>query len=164
MGEMDRISKKIILAGDVGVGKTSLIRRYVHSIFSEEYRATLGFKVDKKNVEVDGRIVSLLIWDVAGETNMIDIFYAHYKSSDGIIYVFDITRPPSSEKILGDIRVLNKFLKNVPMIVVANKIDLVQDAEKAKSEIGIEVDYFTSAKTGEAVEEIFTRIAKKCIS
>ena len=161
---MDRISKKIILAGDVGVGKTSLIRRYVHTIFSEEYRATLGFKVDKKNVLVDGTTVSLLIWDVAGETNMIDIFYAHYKSSDGIIYVFDVMRPPSEEKILEDIRVLNKFLNDVPMIIVANKVDLVPDLDKLKADIGVVVDYYTSAKTGKGVEEIFFEIAQKSIS
>lgn len=161
---MEKISKKIILAGNVGVGKTSLIRRFVHNVFSEDYKATLGFKVDKKVVEIDGKSISLLIWDVAGETNMIDIFYAHYRSSDGIIYVFDISRPPEEEKFLNDIRVLNKFLKDVPLIVVGNKIDLIEKNKinnELKNILGFEVDYFTSAKDGDNVEEIFYQIAKK---
>ena len=160
---MERVSKKIILAGDVGVGKTSLIRRYVHKVFSEEYRATLGFKVDKKNIEVDGKQVTLLIWDVAGETNMIDIFYAHYKSSDGIIYVFDVTRPPGESKVLEDIRVLNKFLKDVPIIIVGNKLDLL-GTDPDLSSVDLKADLYTSAKSGENVEQMFSEIASKAMS
>ena len=66
---MSTVSKKIILIGNIGVGKTSLIQRFVHQKFSEEYLSTIGVKVDKKMVQINNRLLSMLIWDVAGDAS-----------------------------------------------------------------------------------------------
>jgi small GTP-binding protein len=158
---MERITKKIILAGNVGVGKTSLVKQFVSGIFSEEYKSTLGFTVDKKEVSINGESVNLLIWDVAGEANMIDILYAHYKSSDGIIYVIDITRTIDVEKILNDIQTLNKFMNNVPFLVIGNKIDLLPHFDKTT--VNLKIDYLCSAKTGNMVEQMFLDMATQTL-
>src|SRR6478736_3867693 len=77
------IRKKICMVGLYGVGKTSLVKRYVESIFDERYHTTIGVKIDKKDVVVDGRDVSLAIWDMAGEDEIAQVKLSHLRGASG---------------------------------------------------------------------------------
>lgn len=97
------ISKKIVLTGCFGVGKTSLFNKFLYEKFSEKYLTTIGVKVDKKVVEIDGRKISLLIWDIAGEVSQDKVPQSYYLGSSAIVYVFDLTRPSTWLNIKSDI-------------------------------------------------------------
>ena len=90
---MAKFQKKILLVGDFGVGKSSLVERFVYSRFSEEYKSTIGVVISKKEVEVDGQLVKLLIWDVAGSREIAEVPASYYRGCSGLLYVFDLTRP-----------------------------------------------------------------------
>ena len=75
--------KKICMVGACGVGKTSLVRRFVESIFDESYQTTIGVKIDKKLLELDGREVTLVIWDLAGEDEFAQVREAHLRGAAG---------------------------------------------------------------------------------
>ncbi len=156
---MHEVRKKIILIGSVGVGKTSLIRRFVHQEFTDEYHSTIGVRVDKKTITLDDTKVHLMIWDLAGEILQNKAYQAYLKGSSGIIGIFDVTRPASYQLI-------NESLQNVKgsqellSIMVGNKIDLLDETTDIH---GYDCEYFTSAKTGENVEEMFNLIAQKLV-
>lgn len=160
-----KISKKVILIGHFGVGKTSLVRRFVHSEFSEEYLTTIGVKVDKKVVDFGGTEVGLLLWDIAGESSSVRVPQSYKLGSHGIIYVFDCTRPATYEGIENEIFNLNKELPDVPIVVVGNKIDLIteKEAEKIKLNLNLRHTMMTSAKLDSGVEEMFKDITARML-
>ncbi|MEK7255430.1 MAG: Rab family GTPase [Bacteroidota bacterium] len=156
------ISKKIVLSGCFGVGKTSLFNQFLYHKFSEKYLTTIGVKVDKKVVEVDGRQISLLIWDIAGEVAQDKVPKSYYLGSSAIIYVFDLTRPSTWLNMKADLDYLEKLLQGVLVKVVGNKVDLVNEARirEVKAELPTQPDILTSAKTGENVEKMFMSIGE----
>lgn len=158
------ISKKIILVGHFGVGKTSLVSQFVHQKFSDHYLTTIGVKIDKKLVEVDGQKVSLILWDIAGETSSTKVPKNYILGAQGIMYVFDCTRPDTYEKMAQDIFTFRKEIPNAALTVLGNKSDLVEDAsiEKIQKVTDVEV-LFTSAKTGLNVEEAFISLTKNLL-
>ncbi len=158
-----KLSKKIILLGQFGVGKSSLIEKFVHQEFSEMYITTIGVKIDKKEVQLGGRKYSLLIWDIAGEDTQIKVPTAYKLGAHGAIFVFDLTMPSSFENLEHDIAYMKKIIPPIPFVLVGNKTDLVDEAEMARiKEIVPHNDYiYSSAKTGENVESIFTSLVKK---
>lgn len=157
-----KISKKVILLGFFGVGKTSLIKRFVHQKFDEQYLTTIGVKVDKKVIDVHGVQLSMLIWDIAGESSQQKVPQSYKLGSNGILYVFDVTRPASYETIHDELTALKDLLPNVPIQVVANKIDLLDEKSvfDLKEKIGLENIVSTSAKSGVGVEEAFEKLAR----
>ncbi len=160
---MQQISKKIILIGNFGVGKTSLVRQFVHQKFSDEYLTTLGVKIDKKNVEINDTSVNMIIWDIAGEVSQTKVPTSYYLGSHGIIYVFDLTRPSTFQNVEDDLNYIQKLLPNVPICFTGNKKDLLTEEELQETikVIPREVNFFTSALTGESIEEMFQYIAEK---
>lgn len=160
--EETKIKKKIILTGNFGVGKTSLFHQFIYSQFSEKYLTTIGVKVDKKTVLINGREVVLMIWDIAGEITQDKIPRSYFLGASAIIYVFDVKRPSTYQYLESDLEFLSSKLPDVMVKVVGNKVDLLQEGEQPALEnnIGIPVDAFTSAKTGENVEQLFSSIAK----
>lgn len=159
------ISKKVILVGHFGVGKTSLIRQFVHQKFSDEYLTTIGVKIDKKLVQVEGVEVNLLIWDIAGETSQQKVPASYRLGAHGILYVFDITRPSSYEKLVEELDYLKELLPGAPLKVLANKKDLMPDEQRlAILSKFTEKITETSAKTGENVEAIFESLTKEMIA
>ncbi len=160
------VSKKVILLGHFGVGKTSLIRYFVYQRFSEEYLTTLGVKIDKKVVQVNGQEVAMLIWDIAGEENQQKVPESYKLGAHGAIYVFDVTRPSSYANLDDEISHLQKLLPTIPIVLAGNKTDLLsQDAlaefdNRFKDRQAI----FTSAKTGANVEEMFYSLARQMLS
>src|SRR5260221_3830986 len=86
------VQKKICVLGGFGVGKTSLVKRYVQSIFSETYLTTVGVKIDKKTVNLSDRLVHLILWDVAGEDDIFSLRMSYLRGSAGYVLVGDWTR------------------------------------------------------------------------
>jgi small GTP-binding protein len=156
------VSKKVILTGSFGVGKTSLFNRFLYSRFSEKYLTTIGVKVDKKVIDVNGRELSLLIWDIAGEVFQNKVPHTYFLGASGVIYVFDLTRPMTYEHIEEDITYLKKKLPQVVIKIVGNKMDLIDDWKKDQvtAAMPLSYDILTSAKTGENVEELFQSLGK----
>ena len=157
------ISKKVMLVGSFGVGKTSLFNRFLFSKFDDKYLTTIGVKVDRKNVTLpDGRELTLLVWDIAGEVTQDKVPVSYFIGANGIIYVFDLTRPSTTRFLNSDLAFLQKQVPNVVIKVVGNKKDLVNDEQIAKfqTETAIKFDLLTSAKTGEGVEDLFQLIAQ----
>ena len=164
---MKQLSKKVILIGNFGVGKTSLTNAFVHKRFSEDYLTTLGVKIDKKTIEIaaqnddeEDTQVTLLIWDIAGEVAQEKVNKAYYLGCHGIIYVFDVTRPSTFEKMKEDLAYVATLLPKAQVIIVGNKVDLI---DVNTLETGLKYDYLSSAKTGENVEKMFLELSKKII-
>jgi small GTP-binding protein len=154
------ISKKIILTGSFGVGKTSLFNQFIYSTFSEKYLTTIGVKVNKKTVEIDGHELTMLIWDIAGEVTQDKVPHSYFLGAEGIVYVFDLTRPTTLQNLKTDIEYLKKMLPDSVIQIVGNKLDLVQphDIERLMNEYQVKPDCLTSARTGENVETMFTNL------
>ena len=162
------IAKKICMIGPFAVGKTSLVRRYVESIFSDNYLTTIGVKISKKIVEIKDHQVNLMIWDIEGVDVFTELKPSNLRGSSGVLLVLDGTRPKNIE-VLGDLhKILSKQLPDIPIVCLLNKSDLTFDWKLDAADLnvievlGIPIIY-TSAKTGENVELAFDTIVKKII-
>ena len=164
------ISKKVILTGSFGVGKTSLFNQFIHNKFSDKYLTTIGVKVSKKVIQVEGEELSILLWDIAGEVSQDKVPHSYFLGAYGVIYVFDLTRPTTYKNIVEDIAYLKKILSknklNVTVKIVGNKKDLVTDEQVASitASLGVDCDIVTSAKTGENVEKLFHELGAELIA
>ncbi len=162
------IKKKICMLGSFAVGKTSLVQRFVHSIFSEKYHTTIGVKIDQKQVAVDGRDVTLMLWDIHGEDEFQTIKPAYVMGSSGYFIVMDGTRRNTIEKGLQLQQMVEKTIGKVPFIVLLNKADLQPQWEITEDDLarletnGITI-LKTSAKTGDGVEEAFGKLTKEML-
>src|SRR5512135_1581240 len=123
------IQKKICMVGAFGVGKTSLVARYVHSIFSEKYQTTVGVKIDKKVVPSHGTEVTLVLWDLAGEDALTTVRPSHLKGASGYILVVDGLRRNTLEVAIDLQRRVSEAVGIVPFICVVNKADLRESWE-----------------------------------
>lgn len=172
------ISKKICMVGDFSVGKTSLIRRFVDGQFSDNYLSTVGVKISRKNVELeethgkDKTAVQLLVWDIEGSTKYKGIAPSYLQGAGGVLIVADVTRQETIENLAQHVR---SFLSINPaglIIVVLNKADLVEKDKITKllqlnqfsQHSQVIATYPSSAKTGDNVNEIFSKLANKMVS
>lgn len=156
--------KKVCMLGSFAVGKTSLVRRYVDSVFSEKYTTTIGVKIDKKKVALPNGELSMVLWDVYGEDNQQAVLPAYLRGMAGYILVVDPTRPATLEKAAPLHTLVQKTVGEVPFILVKNKADLREQwhtdfAELELLESQALVVMETSAKSGDGVEEIFQLLA-----
>ena len=158
------IVKKVVLAGHFGVGKTSLVKRFVHQKFSEKYLTTIGVKIDKKELEVDGKQVKLMLWDIAGESAAMKIPKKYLSGAHGVLYVFDLSRKETYQHLQNDLFEINKVIRENACIILANKADLVEEVfiEQLKHNLGVSFK-ITSAKTGDHVEAAFLELAREII-
>ena len=157
-----RKSKKIVILGHFGVGKTSLIRRFVKDSFSDNYKVTIGVHITKKVVELSAdETISLIIWDLEGTDDVHMIRDAYLLGTHGVVFVFDVSRPSTFQNINEDLRIVAEKTPTTPLIVVGNKIDLViiNDLQDLLKGNNIKAKYLTSAKTGDSVTEMFTHLA-----
>lgn len=159
---MQKIISKVVLIGSIGVGKTSLVRRFVHSRFEEEYLSTIGVKVDKMTITTADAEVELLIWDLAGEIFLNNLFEKYLSGASGVIGVYDVTRPSTQDQLvetMGNLK-LSKQYQN--QIIIGNKIDLIEnEIDNLELKKTYTYDYLTSAKTGKHVKDAFHHIANK---
>jgi small GTP-binding protein len=163
---MPSVSKKVCLIGSFGVGKTSLVRNFIHHVFSEEYLTTIGVKIDKKVVMIADTQVTLVLWDIAGEMNMDDIPRNYLLGAHGLIYVFDLTRPSTWANLEDNLSQMNQLLPKAPIVVVGNKKDLLKEGEPALEQQPFSpfTDLYTSAKTGEGVEHLFLQLTHRILA
>lgn len=154
-------TKKIVIVGHFNVGKSSMIRRFVQNIFSDDYLVTIGVHILKKTITVGTENVVLVIWDIEGKEDIQNVRASYLLGTSGFIYVFDPTRIHTYQNLAEEQKFLKKNYPKTPVITVANKSDLIDISEfQRKIEIeNMHVDYFASAKTGDNVETIFEKIA-----
>ena len=156
-------SKKIVVLGHFGVGKTSLIRRFVSNSFSDHYKVTIGVHITKKVVEINAEdSISFIIWDLEGTDDPHTIREAYLLGTDGFIFVFDVTRAPTFQNIHADLGFVREKTGEVPILVVGNKMDLVDAGQVTLmlTENGVPHDFLTSAKTGLTVDKLFISMAE----
>ena len=123
MQDLERI--KIIIVGDGAVGKTSIVSQFAESRFSDEYKLTVGATFASKTVEVDGRIIRLSIWDLAGQPRFDEITQMFFKGARGAAYVFDLQNPVTLKNLTNWYNRVTKETGSIPSVVVGNKLDLV---------------------------------------
>ena len=160
------ISKKVILTGSFGVGKTSLFTQFIHQQFNDKYLTTIGVKVNKKTIAVNGEELSLLLWDIAGEVAQEKVPTSYFLGSAGIIYVVDLSRPTTFNNMKTDLEFLRKLLPDCVVIVVGNKKDLLTTAEINHLLPSVQegLDFMTSAKTGENIDNMFFELSKRLLA
>ena len=123
------ISKKVILTGSFGVGKTSLFNQFIYETFSDKYLTTIGVKVNKKSVTVGTEEVSILLWDIAGEVSQDKVPNSYLLGAAAVFYVFDLNRPTTYKNLETDLVHLRNLLPHATIRVVGNKKDLLTDEQ-----------------------------------
>ncbi len=160
------IKKKICMLGAFSVGKTSLVQRFVKSMFSDKYLTTVGVKIDKKTISVNRQEVNLLLWDISGEDNFQKVQMSYVRGASGYFLVVDGTRRATLNTALELRERVEENIGKVPFILVFNKSDLEDEWEIDDETIdqlsgdGLAV-LKTSAKMGTGVEDAFLLLANK---
>jgi len=157
---------KILLIGDSGVGKTSLLFRYVDGVFNPEFQSTIGVDFKITTLGVDGRHVKMQLWDTAGQDRFRNIVASYYRGAHGIVLVYDVSNPQSFESIQTWLDEATVYLHSeVPKLLVGNKIDQPQRevstevAEAFATKHGM--DFIeTSAKSEFHVKELFEQMVR----
>jgi small GTP-binding protein len=163
------IARKVCMLGSFAVGKTSLVRRFVESLFSESYQTTVGVKVDRKIVGVLGKQVSLVLWDIQGVEESNPLRRSYLRGAHGYLLVCDGTRAETLAQCLELDAKARDWIGEVPSLLFVNKADI-----KPQWEIQDEVleglrgrgwrILETSAKNGQNVDEGFHLLAKAMLA
>ncbi|WP_375501087.1 Rab family GTPase [uncultured Nostoc sp.] len=174
---MSTISKKICLFGDFGVGKTSLIRRFVESQFSDEYLSTVGVKISRKLVSVSEKHLfsvqdlQLIIWDIEGSNKFKAVAKNYFQCSKGAVIVGDVTQTETLYHIQDHIQTFLAVNPKSYIVVALNKSDMIaaeyleniRQMYQFTNKTNILDTYITSAKTGNNVDNIFQNLATHLI-
>jgi hypothetical protein len=160
------IQKKICMIGASAVGKTSLVSRFVRSEYDEKYQTSVGVKVDKKVVPVDGETVMMVIWDLAGDDDFQRLETSYLRGSAGFLMVADGTRLVTLEQVIEIRQRVSAAIGTAPFVLALNKADLALQWEVEEARIQTLTDegwlvVRTSAKTGTGVEEAFALLARR---
>jgi hypothetical protein len=157
------------MLGSFSVGKTSLVKRYVSSLFDEKYHTTIGVKIDKKQISVQGQKLTLMVWDIAGEDAFFTIRPAHLRGMAGAIIVIDGSRGNSFDVALSLYKTVSERPEGkVPVCFALNKADLTDqwiiDEEKKRllQATGCKV-VMTSAKEDRGVDDLFHHLAAQLL-
>ncbi len=156
---------KVVMLGAPSVGKTSLVRRFVHSVFEESYHSTLGAKVERKNVNIGDKTANLLLWDIHGETDDLLVTPSYLQGAHAAVLVFDASRPETVDMALALGARVREQSADVRCYLVANKGDLFPDDDVA-SQYQTQFErpvLVTSAKSGNGVEALFVDIAREAM-
>jgi len=158
------IKKKICMLGVFAVGKTSLVQRFVKSIFSEKYLTTVGVKIDKKTMDMGNQVVDLMLWDLHGEDEFQKLQLSYLRGASGYLLVIDGTRAATLEGALNLKEKVDGALGNIPFLLLLNKADLEDQWELDPQKLReLESSGWsilkTSAKSGRGVEEAFRTLA-----
>jgi small GTP-binding protein len=167
--------KKVCLIGDAGVGKTSLIRRFVLDLFADSYITTIGAKVSKKATilylpERDLQVnLGLMIWDVSGQKEYKAFHDVYLKGMEGALAVADLTRQNTFTGLKAAVAMAERAGTDVPMVFLMNKCDIAEpsaddlkDVRMLASLHGIPV-LVSSAKTGQNVELAFNQLSRRVV-
>ena len=173
--ELREILKKVVLLGDGGVGKTSLIARYVVDKFDDKYIATIGTKVSRKDMQIikPNLIVNLrmMIWDVLGQKEYSKIRAASLSGAQGLILVGDLGREETIRSLVDFwLKEAEGVIGTVPTVLVGNKFDIADEGDMAATLLESEGQkhgfptFLASAKTGQNVENIFLSLGEQMVA
>lgn len=156
------------MLGAFAVGKTSLVSRFVKSIFSEKYLTTVGVKIEKKMLTVENQDVTLMLWDLAGEDEFLQVRMSYVRGSSGYFLVGDGTRRNTLDTMMSLQQRVEETIGQVPFIVLLNKADLREQWEANDAAINELTQkgwlvYLTSARTGTGVEDAFLALTKRML-
>ena len=163
------LNYKIIIVGDSGVGKSSLLKRAVHHIFSDHYQATIGFEFLLLYYDVNGKKMKLQIWDTCGQEMYRSLIQGFYRNTTLTLLIYAVNDKNSFDNLSEWIKdIKNNTEIEMPIFLIGNKIDLNNElkiVDKNSAEAFVEnnhLQYFSeaSAKTGYKIDEIFIDIAK----
>ncbi|MFW9900023.1 MAG: GTP-binding protein [Candidatus Thorarchaeota archaeon] len=158
---------KLILGGEGGVGKTSMVHRFVEDSFQTDYKSTIGTSIMKKECDFQGleSKVRFIIWDLAGQAQFKRVRQTYLGNAEAGILVFDVTRKDTFDKLEDWLKEIKKVSETISLILVGNKIDL-EDERVVSTEEGeniaqkLNLSYIeTSAKTGENINDAFKMLA-----
>lgn len=163
------IQKKICMLGSFSVGKTSLIRRYVRSIFNESYLTTVGVKIDKKQIRIDNIDLMMMLWDLAGEDEFATIRPTQLRGMAGYVLVIDGSRKQSFDVAMALHQTARKQMGDLPMVFALNKADLktqwmLDDVAIQRLQATGYPVIETSAKLGTNVENMFLSLGRQLVS
>jgi small GTP-binding protein len=159
------LSKKVCMLGSSSVGKTSLVRRFVESIYSDQYLTTIGIKIEKKVVRAAGQDVTLMLWDIHGEDIFQKVQISYLRGMSGYLLVADGTRRHTLDEAMALANRTAETVGKVPAVLALNKCDLagqweIEPDREAKLAAEGWTMLRTSAKTGDAVEQAFLQLAR----
>jgi small GTP-binding protein len=171
---MSVIARKICLIGDFGVGKTSLISRFVDRQFSDQYLSTVGVKISRKMVDVESdgtqTVLQLLIWDIEGSTKFKSIAPSYLQGAKGAIVVADVTRPETLEHLSEHVERFSNLNPQGVFVIALNKADLIDAGDlealikqSQNHQPNVLSVYPTSAKTGNNVDQVFQTLARNLL-
>ena len=161
---------KLILIGSSGVGKTSILQRYIQKIFNDDYTCTIGVDFFMKSMKIDDKLIKLQLWDTAGTEKFKSITTGYYRGANAAFIVFDLTSRKSFESVSEWIENYYKYSNpdyERHVILIGNKSDLKNERIITENEIDDfvklnKIKYFeTSAKNGENIDESFLFIAEQ---
>lgn len=168
MEEESKINAKIVIIGEAGVGKTSLMSKFVSNTFSDQMQPTIGCDIQNKSMKVEGRKVDVRLWDTAGCERFQTMLPLYYRGCHGAILVYDVTRRETFNKLRDWLLELENNLTNDNAIVmiIGNKIDKTgrqvskeEGTNYAKQRTALFIE--TSAKTSEGVAIAFEELLIK---
>ena len=161
------IQKKVCLVGVPAVGKTSLARRFVSGLFSDDYLTTIGVKVDRREVDIDGTTVRLVVWDIAGDDAYSPLNMGYLRGTSGLLLVADGTRSATLDRALELRDAAEAEHGPLPTVIALNKADLTAEWALDASRVGtlrqLATVFETSAKTGAGVESAFDALARQTL-
>ena len=165
---MSVVQKKVCMLGAYSVGKTSLVSQYVNSIFSEKYTTTIGVKIDKKQLELNEKTLSMVLWDVYGEDNHQRVMPSYLRGLSGYIIVVDPTRPSTITGAISLQNMVETSIGEMPFVLALNKCDLKDEWVDSLSEleplrekaVGV---FETSAKLDTDVDALFETLGMAII-
>jgi small GTP-binding protein len=154
---------KVVIAGDGRTGKTSLIRRYCTGMFQESRVMTIGVDFQTKEVDVDGRVIKLSIWDIGGQDRFEAFRDAFYRGAKAVALVYDVTDWPSLNNLPRWYAEIRKVMPQARFIVVGNKTDLHRVVPRDRAKAWTNEQHLpyceTSALTGDGVDLFFKALA-----
>ncbi len=162
------IQKKVCMIGASGVGKTSLVAKFVHSMFSDKYLTTVGVKIDKKTITLDGTEVMLMIWDLAGDDDYQRLQTSYLRGTSGYLLVADGTRRVTLDQVIEIQERVAAAVGPAPFLLALNKADLttqweIDEASMADLATRGWKSFQTSAKEGAGVEDAFLELGRRMV-
>jgi small GTP-binding protein len=169
------VMKKICMLGDPAVGKSSLVARFVFSMFDDKYIETIGAKVTKRTMAIENRStkkryrLKLMVWDIAGQRTLDFIKPTYYRDAEGALIVADCTRKETLVNIARWGESIREVCGNIPLVVLVNKSDLLEHAQftaEDAAQAAARMDapsFMTSAKSGHNVENAFSALGRRLI-
>ncbi|CAD5217571.1 unnamed protein product [Bursaphelenchus okinawaensis] len=157
---------KLLIIGDSGVGKSSLLMRFADNVFSNSYITTIGVDFKIRTITVMDKKVKLQIWDTAGQERFRTITSTYYRGTHGVIVVYDVTNGESFGNVKRWLNEIEKNCSNVPRILVGNKVDeptqrIVNEEDSRAFAETMKIPFYeTSARSGVNVDKIFTDLTE----